>query len=754
MTTPLEPRPQHSDLRQPLRQQSVWPSKAAHLLFVVALFLVAVVPRAVQPVSRPLVWYLRSAYFIEDVLSGNWGNTVYSEHPGVTLMWPAGIGLNAYWAFSEVTPAASTVPAGFEPIHFRGPVSSAELTAALGPLAVLIGLGIVGVYLMLRRLFGQATATVAGMLLALSPYYLAQSKVLHLDAPMATLMLLSALALLMYRQGRCWRWLLASGVCAGLALLTKIPAVFLIPFSGLVLVVDVVLKRQLAPRDILTDFVVPLSIWLITAALVYTALWPAMWVEPRKALAAVGWGVTRHSSTAHDSPTLFLGEIMHEDPGPFFYAVSLLFRMSEVELAFLIMALVAAVGFLIRQMLSWRKPPGQSLQVSVDHLLLVAYAVAYLTQMSLGAKKMPRYILPALLVFSILSAAGIQAWASTLAQEHRRTRLALMALPVLLQAGMTLFRHPYYGTALNWLAGGPPAGAEALLIGEEGEGYAELASHLNALPEAEKLTVVAQLQHVFNQTFDGTVVELSEDTQISWPSVDYLAFHRNYTSRDYKVWEWGHLWERYAARTPEGEVVFDGVPYAWLYPRLPADEGPEHSAVTSFGDRFILLGYDLRGTAVNPGDQVPVVLYWQATEEVSADLSIFVHLLDASGQLIWQDDGAADHGERPTWSWGSGEIVLDPHTVVVPPELPVGDYRLITGLYDWRTGERLSAVVSGGGRSDHATVTTLSLRQPAIPPKTWLARALTGLVLFTPVVVRVVAPRSRQGFLASHNPSR
>ncbi|MBN1815608.1 MAG: hypothetical protein JXA14_27490, partial [Anaerolineae bacterium] len=144
----------------------------------VVLFILALLPHAIQPVSRPLVWYLRSAHFIDAVLAGDWANTIYSEHPGVTLMWPVAIGLKLYWALSGITPAAVSVPPDFEPIKFFGPVPVAEIAAALLPLVLLISLGIVGAYFLLRCLFGEKVAVVAALLLALDPYYLAQSKIL------------------------------------------------------------------------------------------------------------------------------------------------------------------------------------------------------------------------------------------------------------------------------------------------------------------------------------------------------------------------------------------------------------------------------------------------------------------------------------------------------------------------------------------------------------------------------------------------
>lgn len=715
----------------------------AIIFFSVLLFLVAFLPRAIQPVSRPLVWYLRSAHFIEDVLSGNWGDTVYSEHPGVTLMWPAGIGLKLFWVFSDVKPAAHLVPPDLEPIHFFGPVSPTEISAALIPLALLIALGVVAAYLMLRELFSGTTAAVAGLLLALSPYYLAQSKILHLDATMATLMLLSALALLIYRRRRRWRWLMSSGALGGLALLAKIPAMFLVPYCGLVLLVDFLMldSKQAGSLHVLGKLLrrlfLPLALWLFAAALVYFAFWPVMWVDPGKGLAAVRWGLTRHATTAHDSPTLFLGRVLRKDPGPLFYGVSLLFRTSEVELIFVVVAAVLGVIRFAR----YRRLS----KSGVDSLLLLGYAVFYLAQMSLGAKKMPRYILPSLLMVVVLAAIGVVTWARELASGHRRVRLALMALPVLAQAALTLPRHPYYGTALNWLAGGPPAAAGAILIGEEGEGYAELAAYLNARSDADELTVAAQLKHVFNQTFRGTTVEIDQDVEAGSASADYLAFHRNYTSRDYKLGEWGRVWERYSARKPERKVVFDGVPYAWLYPKKMTPEAkPEHETVGHFNERLDLLGYDLRNSEMTPGDDVPLVLYWRATEPITEDLSIFVHLLSPRGDLVWQDDGAADHGDRPTWSWSPGETIVDPHTVRLPSDLAEGEYMLTVGLYDWRTGERLSARNSDGVRlpEDRFPLTALSVKRPRPDPAAQRARLLALTVVIPAMVSQLKSRRS------------
>jgi hypothetical protein len=691
------------------------------------LFLLSFLPRAVHPVSRPLVWYLRSAHFVEAILAKDFANTVYSEHPGVGLMWPVGIALKLYWSISGIAPAAHAVPPDFEPIQFFGPVPPSELTAALFPLALLIALGVVAAYFMLRQLFDDATATIAGLLVAVSPYHLAESKVLHLDAWLSTLMLLSALAILLYRQERRLHWLCLSGALSGLAILTKTPALFLVPFCGLVLLVDAV--RHAAERGglevhaLVRRLVLPLLLWLLVLVVVYVALFPVLWVDPAKGIGAVKWGLTRHATTAHPRNSFFLGQIITEDPGPLLYVVTLLFRMSDVTLVFLVTgAFLATAPLMRRRRLS---PAG------LDTLLLVAYVVFFLMEVSLPEKKLPRYVLPTMPVLNILAAMGLVAWARKLAGQNHRVRMTLMVLPVVVQAALILPRHPYYGTVFNHIAGGSRAASRAILLGSEAEGFGELAAHVNAQPDAERITVAAQPKHVFNQTFRGVTVDIGED------AADYVAFHRNYTVRNYKFEEWGAIWERYAARTPERRVDFDGVPYAWLYPALSADVRPEHPDLIHLGERFRYLGHDLQGTEVSPGDRIPIVLYWQATQPVTDDLSVFVHLLDLAGQLVWQDDGAANHGDRPTWSWAPGETVMDPHTVLLPLDLAEGEYVLTAGLYDWRTGERLPVIdPSGQGEvRDQIRIVTLSVQRPSAPPDAWIVRTLASLVLVSTLVV-------------------
>jgi hypothetical protein len=123
----------------------------------------------------------------------------------------------------------------------------------------------------------------------------------------------------------------------------------------------------------------------------------------------------------------------------------------------------------------------------------------------------------------------------------------------------------------------------------------------------------------------------------------------------------------------------------------PRAEYPTHA---EFGDQVRLVGYDLSAAQLTPGSILTVTLYWQAQRKMDSDYAVFVHLFDASGQLVTVHDGGLAEGTRPTMGWLPGEYVADPHRLTIPNELAPGDYRLELGLYDAKTQIRLGDSVS------------------------------------------------------------
>lgn len=103
---------------------------------------------------------------------------------------------------------------------------------------------------------------------------------------------------------------------------------------------------------------------------------------------------------------------------------------------------------------------------------------------------------------------------------------------------------------------------------------------------------------------------------------------------------------------------------------------------SSLADQVQILGASVNPQEPRAGSSLAVTVTWQALAEMDASYTGFVHLLDASGNLVAQDDHLPLQGERPTTGWLPGEFIADPYQLSLPDSLPGGEYWLEIGLYD------------------------------------------------------------------------
>ncbi len=89
------------------------------------------------------------------------------------------------------------------------------------------------------------------------------------------------------------------------------------------------------------------------------------------------------------------------------------------------------------------------------------------------------------------------------------------------------------------------------------------------------------------------------------------------------------------------------------------------------------------------GQSLQMKLIWQADGPAERSWKIFIHLVDADGVVRAQGDAYPLKGEALTTTWQKGEVIVDAHTIGLPPDLPAGSYNVRVGFYDEPTGERL-----------------------------------------------------------------
>jgi len=136
-------------------------------------------------------------------------------------------------------------------------------------------------------------------------------------------------------------------------------------------------------------------------------------------------------------------------------------------------------------------------------------------------------------------------------------------------------------------------------------------------------------------------------------------------------------------------VLGQSLAVAWFTSGMPVMM-PDQLLNVHWSEPIELVGMDLLPERVQSGDELNVRLVWRSNGDVNGDYTAFVHLVDADGIPIAQQDQPAGGTFYSTSSWQSGDLIEDTFVLGVPDGTGPGPYRLIAGLYSPDTGERLS----------------------------------------------------------------
>jgi hypothetical protein len=539
------------------------------------IFLVAIVARLsahdVVITADEDNWMRRAGGFTYGLLNGQFGRTYQNGHPGVTTMWVAMLTLGPDRMIQYADRVHNQRLVGRVPGFWDALVDArpgfALVTAAL--VTLIAGLS--------WRLFGPLAGTLTGLLVGLEPFYLAISQLVHMDAILSGCMVASVLAALVgWTRGGGRVWLVGSGMLAGLALLSKVPAVYLlafVPALGVVLTLPARERRSLPPsgrpdaggqadctprflqRAALVRLTVDLLIWAVAVVVTFVGLWPTIWVHgPIEILSRVADFTRETGGQPHEQGTFFWGS-QTADPGPLFYPVAMAFRLAPITLVGLVLGAAC-----------WRRLAPVERRPA---LALIAYSLGFLLLMTLGAKKFDRYVLPIFPALGVLAALGIAAayrWLRDAMTATAGTAPSTMfpwqgtaaALVVVLAVWPAATTYPYFLSYYNPLLGGGPAAQRTVMVGN-GEGLDQVAAWLNDRPGAAD-------QWVVSQSFDilqALIVGSGEPMRDRVPSdADYIVLYR------FQI-QVGHnprVLDEYLNRhVPEHVVWINGIEYARIY---------------------------------------------------------------------------------------------------------------------------------------------------------------------------------------------
>lgn len=650
----------HAQIPRSLHQQRS--STALTFLTYILISLIALLPRILKldqfiTVDEISFWIPRSNIFLDALRSGDALATAISTHPGVTTMWSGALGLLLrQWLTTAGIFSGFTEP---------GAIALMRLPLVLGHT-----LGIVVGYALLRRMLSPLTAFLAALLWAADPFAIAYSRVLHVDGPLMTWSTVALLAACCYWHGSGRPTpLLLSGIAAGLALLSKSPALLLPPLIAMIALVAYrwPLQNGVHPLSSFRSIVLrPMLLWSGAVLITTLLLWPALWLGPLKIYEQIRIGVMVEGGSPHMLGNFFLGRA-DDAPGLLFYPVALALRLTPITL----------IGLLLVPLV-WRDIPGVTRR---DLAVLAAFVILFTLAMSFFPKKFNRYLVPIFPALDILAAVGIAGLARLLASSMKQRVLmpAFVSIIIMLAILNVAWWHPYTMVAFNQLLGGAQRGERTFTVGW-GEGYELVAAWLNQQPDITGVRVVSRRPQVMNPYLRQGAQSVTPDEGSLPAKTGYLVVYIEQVQGGPPSPPFSNFYQH---AIPVHIVSIKDVTYAWIY-QVPPPLEQERSA--TFDGSLHLLGIRSSSTPA-PGQLLQLQLVWTLDQPADRQLIFFAHVLGPDGQRISQVDVPL-----PVSEWQPGRYMATDLVIPLSADQQPGSYRVLLGVYDAITSQRLSLV--------------------------------------------------------------
>jgi len=593
----------------------------------------------------------------------------------------------------------------------------------------------------------EALAIGAAVINAFNPQFAFISGTINNDNLMTVLFASAALLLVVLaRRGVSWGRLILLGLVIGLASLTKLTGLVLMPLATVVLGVVALRRWRL----------IPFVRWMAIMSIV--------------ALAVGGWWYARNWLLYGDPfglkimPILFrtrvyrpsLFELLAEFEGlrMSFWALFGWFNILAEPWFYLTfdgLALLGAMGLLLLVFKQLRGEETLSWPWLLFLFLWIAVVLAGLvrwTQMTHASQG--RLMYPAISAISILLFTGLAQWVPRQAVMSLAGILGLVMLAI---AVISPFRYiaPAYARHVLSIAEGPSLLSEAelekipnpmavtfddrmkLLGYEVGQKAVRPGESLDVTLYWQALASMERNYSVFVHLLDeNDLVLASQDTfpgQGTYPTrlwragdaiadvytiaVPPTAFTPSSGQLEVGLYEFDSG-KRLTAYGPQGEPFGDNVrfhrievlPHEGSDPSTGSGRSVPNPVRCNFGNQIALIGYTLEGRAVGPGEEIHLTLYWEALAEMERDYTVFTHVIGERDRIWAQVDSQPQGGAAATSTWSRGQVLTDEYHLLVEPDTPPGVYGIEVGLYLAATGERLGLLDEAGHWIDSRVLLT------------------------------------------------
>jgi len=635
---------------------------------------------------------------------------------------------------------AFLVPAGFaegvaDPTTHRLEFFAAFLSLALGVLLIPL------VYLLGRRLYDQATAIVAALLVAVSPFhvwYSQEVRMYTLGAVLGVLCLLAALRFLSHPRGssaspgvqrgdmsgrlgrllaKNWQPLLVYALSATLGLYSLYYFAFLLVALNIWMLLSLTLRWERATGEAADGPVIDGSRW--PSVLVWTAVqilvlvlyapWiPIAWrqavdppVPPWRSFVGIWpmlvetWNALCFGQSSHWRDTwplliLLLGLVVYgatrrsRSARPLSHPSVPLLVHSFGSMALVIMLSLVVPLYHVRYAFTYAAPFAVLIAAGLVRLTINQHSRRYLAPAALGA---------------IVLASGISLWElwsdqAYAADDHRSAVSYLEE---------------------QWRPG------DAVLV-NAGYAYAALSTYWHG-PDGSRVRIsdYDPTLHSDNDLLILQTGHVGGDAGLGWgdPRSDFYALPLSQArdtvstllSNRSRIWHY-RIYD--TVNDPDGrlreflsndatlfeESRFSGTANLLVQGFL----SDVHPTVIPDGAAMADVGDGLRAhipaccVAVEAGATVYAEMYWNVVSDVEVNLATSIRLVDAAGRIWSQPSDRKPLGDLlRTSQWMEGNLLPDTQRLPIPPDTPPGEYGVELVTYDPATGHPLDVVC---GESD------------------------------------------------------
>lgn len=143
-----------------------------------------------------------------------------------------------------------------------------------------------------------------------------------------------------------------------------------------------------------------------------------------------------------------------------------------------------------------------------------------------------------------------------------------------------------------------------------------------------------------------------------------------------------------------GEARFAVYEVGFKTPVVAVSSGSRFAGLD--GETITLVEYSIWPETTRPGRPAHVRLVWAADRTPARRYGVLIQLLDGAGRVVAERSSETEGGRRPATGWGAGMVVVDGSGVLLPPDLPPGEYALRLGLFAFDTNDRLAAAGADG----------------------------------------------------------